>query len=47
MAFLLPFFSRGLATIFGASKVIDGGGNTSLTYTAPKQPKKQGNSCES
>lgn len=29
-----------LLSIFGTSKAMDSGGNASLTYTAPKQPKK-------
>ena len=33
--------SSTLASIFGTSRAMDAGGNASLTYTAPKQPKKQ------
>lgn len=34
-------YSSTLASIFGTSRAMDAGGNASLTYTAPKQPKKQ------
>lgn len=34
------YSGSGLASIFGASNAMDSG-NSSLTYTAPKQPKKQ------
>lgn len=42
-AWLISCFSgSGLASIFGASMAMDGShGNESLTYKAPKQPKKQ------
>ena len=34
------YSGSGLASIFGASNAMDSG-SSSLTYTAPKQPKKQ------
>uniref|UniRef100_A0A1X7TB59 Uncharacterized protein n=1 Tax=Amphimedon queenslandica TaxID=400682 RepID=A0A1X7TB59_AMPQE len=40
--YLGPGGGSGLASIFGASVAMDGShGNESLTYKAPKQPKKQ------
>lgn len=38
--FHFPYSGSGLASIFGTSKSMDSG-DSSFTYTAPKQPKKQ------
>nr|XP_006817309.1 PREDICTED: FK506-binding protein 15-like [Saccoglossus kowalevskii] len=39
--FLMPGGSSKLSSLFGMDRASNTGGNASLTYTAPKQPKKQ------
>ena len=43
--FSLPSSGSGLASIFGVSSAMDSAGNPSLTYQAPKQPKKSKGEC--
>ena len=38
---LLPSSGSKLASLFGADQASSQGGNESLTYTAPKEPKKK------
>ena len=38
----MNIFRSKLGALFGMDKTENQGGNASLTYTAPKQPKKKG-----